>query len=679
MDHLKAVFVEEATDLIGELEKSLLALGQTINSPAIEQVFRVMHTLKGNSAMFGFDAMSECTHQLETVYDLVRTDRMDFSEAILDVTLASVDHLRHLLTDAGLADARLRANHVRLLDQIGALSQLSAPAEIPPEAHPSPVRTGYLVFRPHPAIMVNGSNLLFLLDELHALGDCRVNAHSRHIPPLEELSVETCYIHWDAYLATAASEASIREVFLFVEDVSDLEIHWVSEGNLLVNEQFVAHLEEQYLTGQEVNIKELQAYVNQLLAIIREKTLAQYPGAKEVDPRGQRETGAVSTIRVASDKLDDLMNLVSELLTTQARLNLIAADSAQSELVAVAENIEKISRQLSDSTFSICLVPLESMLTRFQRLVRDLSAELGKEVRFAAEGTDTELDKTLIESLTDPLLHIFRNSIDHGIENPEVRMAGGKPRQGTITLKASYAGNHVLIQIQDDGAGLDQEKIRAKAVSKGLVPAGAVLNEKEVCDLIFQPGFSTAEKVTGVSGRGVGMDVVRRKIADVRGEVSVTSQRYVGTTITLKLPLTISIIDGLLVRIADTHFVIPLAVVDKCYETNHALLTNTFSNLVVLDGQQVPFFYLRTEFDVPENGPAIEQMVVVRHEGRRIGLTVDAIVGEYQAVLKPLGRLYKHLSILSGATILGDGTVALVVDTGQLIRECSPPVLQMAR
>jgi two-component system chemotaxis sensor kinase CheA len=320
---------------------------------------------------------------------------------------------------------------------------------------------------------------------------------------------------------------------------------------------------------------------------------------------------------VASDKLDGLMNLVSELVTTQARLSLYAERNALPELIAIAENVEKISRQLRDNTFTICLIPLETMVIRFQRLVRDLSHELGKEVTFVTEGTDTELDKTIIENLADPLLHILRNSIDHGIESAEARRQKGKPAQGTILLKAFYSGAHVHIQVKDDGAGINARRVREKALSRGLIHPEAVLSEKEIFDLIFVPGFSTAAAVTDVSGRGVGMDVVRRKIADLRGEVEVQSAVDAGTTITIKLPLTLSILDGLLVGIGDTRFVIPLSVVGKCYEIEHARLVSTYNNVIHLDGEAIPYFYLRGEFDITGEAPEIEKVIIIRYEDKR--------------------------------------------------------------
>jgi two-component system chemotaxis sensor kinase CheA len=337
-------------------------------------------------------------------------------------------------------------------------------------------------------------------------------------------------------------------------------------------------------------------------------------------------------------------------------------------LIAIGENVQKLSRQLRDIAFSIVLIPIENLLTRFQRLVRDLSQELKKEVNFIAEGTDTELDKTIIENLTDPLMHILRNSLDHGIEDPDIRVKLGKPRQGTIMLKAFYSGANVHIQIFDDGAGIDPEKIRQKAISKGIISTDTPYTTKDIMDLLFLPGFSMAINVTDVSGRGVGMDVVRRKIADIRGEVEIDSKIGQGTTITIKLPLTLSIIDGLLVKIMETFYVLPLTSVDKIYATQHNKLVNRYNQLIAFDGQQIPFFYLRNEFGFEENNVDSEQVVVVRYEDKRIGLAVDSVIGEYQAVLKPLGKHYKNQEIISGATILGDGTIALVIDTNKAIK-----------
>ncbi|MBA7706567.1 Chemotaxis protein CheA [subsurface metagenome] len=365
------------------------------------------------------------------------------------------------------------------------------------------------------------------------------------------------------------------------------------------------------------------------------------------------------------------MNLVSEMITIQARLSLYAEQLKEPGLNAIAENVQKLSRQLRENVFDICLIPIQNIITRFQRLVRDLALELNKDIAFISEGTETELDKTIIESLTDPLLHILRNSIDHGIETREERIKKNKPVQGRIVFRAFYSGVNVHIQIKDDGAGIDTDFIREKAISKGLIRKDASLSKKEILNLIFLPGFSTAKKVTDVSGRGVGMDVVKRKISDIRGEIEVVSEVNKGTTIIIKLPITLSIIDGLLVKIAGSFYLIPLMVIKKIYVTQHSNLVNTFNNTIVIDEEKIHFFYLREEFNLPESDLPFESVIVVFYEDKQIGLAVDSVVGEYQAVLKPLGKHYKNQDILSGATILGDGTVALIMDPNKLIKQFS--------
>jgi two-component system chemotaxis sensor kinase CheA len=379
----------------------------------------------------------------------------------------------------------------------------------------------------------------------------------------------------------------------------------------------------------------------------------------------------ISSLRVSSEKLDELINLVSELVTTQAGLSLVAEKINNTELLVIAEDVEKLSRRLRDSTFGIRLIPIDNMITRFQRLVRELSHELKKDIAFITEGTEIELDKTMIEGLIDPVMHIIRNSIDHGIESAAERKKLGKSEQGKIIFKAYHSGSNVYIQVSDDGAGIDLTKIRQSAISKGLIQTDAVLSPKEILDMIFLPGFSTAKTVTNISGRGVGMDVVKNKISELRGEVSIDTKIHAGTTITLKLPLTLSIIDGLLVAIDNSFFVIPLASVNKCFEFKHESLVNAVNNLIYVNDGHIPFIYLRSEFKITTKCPDIEQVVVIEYGDMRIGLAVDKVIGEYQAVLKSLGSIFRKQDIISGATILGDGTVALVVDPNKIINQFS--------
>jgi len=523
--------------------------------------------------------------------------------------------------------------------------------------------TYYIRFEPFSDIFKNGTNPLYLIDELYSLGKAKVFTHLNKIPLLNELDPTLCYTYWEIILVTNADITSISEVFIFVEGESKIEIQRVFEEDLLINEFFVTELERIAKVQKDIGF----ASTMRTAAEAKKRAMQDKAASLKREKVGVKDT-SISSIRVSSEKLDVLMNLVSELVTTQARLSLFAEQNSMAGLTGIAENVQKLSRQLRDIAFSIVLIPIETMLTRFQRLVRDLSSELKKDVVFITEGADTELDKTIIESLSDPLMHIIRNSLDHGIEDTHERIKKGKPKQGKIVLKAFYSGANVHIEISDDGAGIDPEKIRDKAIAKGIISPDKKLTTKEILELVFLPGFSTAKKVTDVSGRGVGMDVVKRKIADIRGEVELESEVGIGTTITIKLPLTLSIIDGLLVKVDETHYVIPLAAVDKIYAVERAKIVDTYNNILVLDGKQISFFNVRKEFELEESKQAIEQVIVVNFDDTRVGLIVDYVVGEYQAVLKPLGKHYKRQEIISGATILGDGSIALVLDTNKIIK-----------
>jgi len=676
MDKFTAKFIEEATDNIKDLEDALLILdNEPENKELVERVFRAMHTIKGGGAMFGFQKLSDFTHHLENVYDLVREDKLNVTRDLLDITLQSVDHMKVLLSGDNLDSPAITAQHNDLIVKIKKIEELKGDTldapEKPEKESSSELKTYYIYFEPDKDIFNDGTNPLFLLDELHSLGDCKVFSHFNKVPEIDKIDVTKCYTYWEILLATREDVNTITDVFIFVEDQCQLEINEVAGYNILTNSSVVDEIAKIAAEKDDVGLSEIQR-------IIKKKTDSSENDLNDIEkvikktgPLPSVKENVISSIRVSSEKLDRMMNLVSELVTTQARLSLYADQTADSELMAIAENVQKLSRQLRDNAFDIVLVPIETMITRFQRLVRDLSKDQNKDVDFSAEGVDTELDKTIIENLTDPLLHILRNSIDHGIEPAEQRKKMKKPVQGKILLKAFYSGANVIIQISDDGAGIDPETIKNKAIKKGLISKDSTLSKKEILDLTFMPGFSTAENITDVSGRGVGMDVVKRKLAEIRGEVEIDSEVNVGTTLTIKLPLTLSIIDGLLVKIADNHYIIPLNAVDKIYATEHKNVVNTYNNMIVLDGEQIPFYYLREEFDLPEGEQPVEQVIVVSYADQKIGLVVDEVVGEYQAVLKSLGKLYKQQEIISGATILGDGTVALVMDPNKIIAQFS--------
>lgn len=677
MDKFKNKFIEEATDNIRELEDSLLLIeNDTENKELIEKIFRSMHSLKGGGAMFGFSHLSDFTHHLESLYHLIRDGKKTVNRSVLDVTLASVDHMKILLTIDDLSDQAIKARHEKLIKDVQNIIdgkseiQTSDKNQSEIRYNKSSLKSYYIYFEPEQDIFKDGTNPLFLIDELYTLGNCKAFAHFNKVPNYKKIDVNKCYTYWEIIIATEEEVNAITDVFIFIEDQCKLEIHEIADYDIFQSQNAIAEISG---LAEELNDVGLTNVQN-----ILKKNKGTDKGLEELEktilktgPVPSVKENTISSIRVSSNKLDQLMNLVSELVTTQARLTLFAEKSGDNELLSIAENIQKLSKQLRDNAFDIVLIPIETMLTRFQRLVRDLSKELNKNVVFVAEGSDTELDKTIIESLTDPLLHILRNCIDHGIESPEQRKKLNKPEQGKILLKAFYSGTNVHIQIHDDGAGINVTKIREKAIQKGLIDTDTILNKKETLDLVFLPGFSTAENITGVSGRGVGMDVVKRKLTDIRGEVELDTEVNVGTTLTIKLPLTLSIIDGLLVKIDEAHYVLPLSVVDKIYVTEHKNVINKYNNLIILDGDQIPFYYLREEFGLPEGKQELEQVVVVSYEDRKIGLVVDEVEGEYQAVLKSLGKVYKKQQMISGATILGDGTVALVLDTNKIINRFS--------
>jgi len=730
MDQFKQKAIEEAYELIADLEASLLVLEENSDDKNhISKVFRIMHTLKGNSAMFGFDYIAEYTHHIESIYDLVRNDKLKLNKEIFDLTLNSVDHLNLLLEDVNLADEGNKTRHTENLNHLigfvkrintliesgvayidldeGKNPQTSAsvatePAKIvdpviveAPKVEEKPAEPvieeikekqfTYLVsIVPHKEMLQLGTNPIFLYDDLEQFG--KALSFTEIIPDnfdFNSLNPIQCLVSWKIIVATSQGIDAVKDVFIFVESDCELDIKQISEDNIFERKDYLTEIYKIINISETKSILDLQYSFEPVAKPVATEKKTQVSEPKEIPKNNVTDVAkaektpvsakdaAATSIRVPSERLDTLMNLVSELVTTQARLSMFAETSDNNEITAIAENVQKLTRQLRDIAFNICLVPIQNLLTRFQRLVRDLSAELKKDVELYIEGSETELDKSMIENLSDPIMHILRNSLDHGIEMPEVREKLGKPKKAAIHIRAYYSGANVIIQITDDGAGIDLEKVRNKAISKGLVSADANLSKKDIFELLFMPGFSTADKITGVSGRGVGMDVVRRKIMDIRGEVDVDSKPGQGTSMTIRLPLTLSIIDGLLVEIDQVSYIIPLSVVDKCYAVEHSKIVSAYNNIIVLDGEQIPFYYMREEFNSMSEIPKTEQIIVVRFEDHRIGIVIDTIIGEYQAVLKPLGKMYKKQDIISGASILGDGTIALVLDSNKIIKRFS--------
>ena len=697
IDPHAAAFKEEAYELLAELEISLLELEERPdNNDLIGKVFRTMHTIKGSGAMFGFDDIAAFTHEIETVYDKVRDGIISVSNELINLTLQAKDQIKLMLDDSPQGEdpqgpilQKTISAFKKLASGDGTITTPQTPYSSSKWASPSFTQElqpgGDITYRirlkPAADIFMTGTNLLLLLDELRCLGDCVATAQTDAIPPLEDMNPEFCYTCWDIILTTDKGVDIIKDVFIFVADNCEIKIDVIDAGVLGEPEEDYKKLgriltERGDITEESLNsaLNE-KKYIGEMLVekglVTPDKVqsaLMEQQQLRKIKEKTQTKEEA-SSIRVPASKLDTLVNLVGEMVTVQARLTQAALTFASVELASIAEEVERLTAELRDNTLNIRMLPIGTTFGRFKRLVRDLSQDLGKEIELTTEGADTELDKTVIEKLNDPLVHLIRNSIDHGIESPDVRVASGKPRTGTIRLSALHSGAHVIIEIKDDGKGLDREAILAKAVGKGLTHPGVELADKEIFGFIFQPGFSTAKEVTNVSGRGVGMDVVKRAIETLRGSIDIQSEKDKGTTIFIKLPLTLAIVEGLLVEMGDDHFVIPLYLVEECVElTREDLLNAHGRDIAYIRGEMVPYVRLRKEFNINGDVPLIEQIVVTGINGDRVGFVVDKVIGEYQTVIKNLGGLYKDVEGISGATVLGDGTVALIVDAPQLIK-----------
>ena len=566
-EQMVQAFYEEAGDLLPELESALLELEETPgDSELVNRVFRALHTIKGSGAMFGFDAVADFTHEVETVFDLVRNGEAAVSTHLLDLTLGAKDHIQRLLYDPESLDA---GKAEQLLHQFQAFlpagdgSQSAQGGSPKADSSDSGNAIIYRIrFKPGKNIFATGTDPLNLVDELKGLGRTHVIAHTEDIPLLGDLDPEACFLWWDIILTTDKGQESIQDVFIFVEDESEIVIQVIDEGQGVENEELAyKRLGEILIDRGDLTQPELhQVLISQkpLGAMLSEQGLVSdqevhsalmEQNAVREARQERKQQDAVSSIRVSAAKLDQLVDLVGELVIAQARLSQTVGGMDNQELTGISEEIERLSDELRDSTLGIRMLPIGSTFSRFRRVVRDLSADLGKEIELETEGADTELDKTVIERLGDPLVHLLRNAIDHGIESPEERERAGKSRQGKVVLSAMHSGGNVLLTIVDDGIGLDLDKLRQKGVERGLISEGAELSDKEVTSLIFAPGFSTAGAVTDVSGRGVGMDVVRSNIESLRGTVEIESQPGLGSTVRVKLPLTLAIIDGLQVQV----------------------------------------------------------------------------------------------------------------------------------
>lgn len=607
-------FLQEAEELVAQIEDCALGLSAD-GAPAetVNRLFRAFHTIKGSGAMCGLEELAEFTHHVESLLDGVRNGTVPVTASLAKLVLRSADHIKLLLA-AAQSGAPAPAGSEALREALTTLGKSAAERE------------WKIVFRPYPLMLANGGSPAALFRELRGLGACEITAHTDALPALDRVQPDHCYLWWTIALRTAAGEDAIRDVFIFVESGSTLEIRPAG-------------------------------------------TVAQAPvPALQPVPAAPR-TAKEATVRVPADKLDRLVNLVGEFVMNQSSLAQAAAQTAAPEFANPVQVLERLVAELRENVLGIRMLPIGTLFGRFRRVVHDLSAELGKEADLVTEGAETELDKSILDQLGEPLVHCLRNCMDHGIEPQGERMAQGKPPRATIRLSAAHAGSSVVIGVEDDGRGIDREAVRRKAIEKHLLSPDAQPSEREILSLILLPGFSTAGTVTNVSGRGVGMDAVKRQVDLLRGALAIDSTPGRGTRISITLPLTLAIIDGLLVQIGRDRFILPMSAVMENVELHRAeRMRHNGRNLLAVRGEQISYIDLRRTFRIGGEPPVVEKVVIVECGGDRVGLVVERVIGSHQTVIQSLGKFYQGVDVVSGATIMGDGKVALILDVAAVVR-----------
>ena len=665
MKEILQIFCEESTEGLDVMETGLLNLdyGQP-DLEIINDIFRAAHSIKGGAATFGFTIVSDFTHHVETLLDEMRNGGRPVTAETVDPLLRSVDEIRAMMMAIYQGTEPDVTSSVELQQEIEALLEddipqaVKAPAIVTDAASRSTDEVEQthsnhwrIQFRPHAEMFKTGNDPLRLFRDLNELGDFTVAADSSKLPYWDALDPETCHLAWTLEIHANASKQQVLDIFEWVSDSCDIEIESLGQSD-----------ETPTPVESEVAVVPATPAPNQDAASKAGKTVA-------------TSTPDSGSIRVSTEKVDALLNLVGELVITQSMLNRFNDDFDMSQLGELRDGLAELSRstrELQENAMQIRMLPISFSFSRLPRLVRDLSGKLGKKVALVINGESTELDKTVLEKINDPLVHLVRNSLDHGIEIPEERIAAGKPETGTLTLNAYHQGGSIFVEVVDDGAGINPERVLAKAHEKGLVRPDEELTQERINNLIFQPGFSTAEQLSDVSGRGVGMDVVRRNVLDLGGNVSVQSEPGIGSTFTIRLPLTMAIVDGQLVRVGRETYVISLLSIIETVQINAERL-NTItgrSEVYRVRSEHIPIIRLYESFDVDSDTSELTGalLVIVEANGQRVGVMVDELLNQQQVVIKSLETNFEAVPGISGATILGDGTVALIIDIPGLIQ-----------
>lgn len=680
MAQFHKVFFEESFEGLDAMESGLLNLDMgDVDADEINTIFRAAHSIKGGSGTFGFTAVSDFTHVMETLLDEMRDGRRQVTQPAINVLLGSVDCLREMLQaiqNEGEIDQQSVSSHKQALDfelteasvarsQTSAV-QLSSITQAPNNlaVTDQPEVSGWsIAFSPHLHLLKTGNEPVRMFRELATLGDLKVTADLQGVPDLYELDPEECHLSWKLDLQGAVTSNEIDEIFDWVEDDCDLAKQPVFAAPNSAN---VATPSVESVVDVSLPLK--HAPNNQQTAT---------PALKDSKKDESKATAkGSSSIRVDTSKIDTLINMVGELVITQSMLSLVGEHFELNKLDQLKNGLsqlERHTRELQESVMNIRMLPISFVFSRFPRLAHDISSKLGKKIELKLVGENTEVDKTVVELLSDPLVHLVRNSLDHGIEMPDVRLAVGKPETGTVTLEAYHRGGNIVIEVKDDGKGLDKDKLRAKAIEKGLIDADAILTDKQIYELIFMPGFSTAEQLTDISGRGVGMDVVRRNIQALGGNIEIISKLGKGSTIAIHLPLTLAILDGQSVAVGDETYIVPLGSIVESLNIKEDRVNRVVGKgeTFMLRGQYLPIIRMHEIFNVPTvkyTKLTEGLLVVVEGQGVRCGLFVDDLLGQQQVVIKSLEANYRRVEGVSGATILGDGSVALILDIPGLVR-----------
>lgn len=668
LSQFKQKFIDEANTLLVNLDNALLELEKDPgNKQHINESFRVIHTIKGASGMYGFDKVVEITHELESLYDIVREKELKVPQSLIEVTFIAADHIRALLIDEefnnqeniqrqGALKTNIEVTKLEL-NLPGKGIKVNEPENVTSNNNGSLI-TWNILFYPDEEMIRRAINLIYTFHDLFQLGEYKINNK-----PFQSNDKQ----YWSIFLVTDKHYDEIESALMFVMDYC--KINKIADFNIFDPNGFENR--DKKLLKPENQLENNQIPAVSIIETVNKPIVQSLVSNSEVATQVFSKH-STSHINVDSTKLDRLMYLVSELVTSKSELLIALQKQNLEKANETAEKIEKLSKYFSENALSIRLVSLHEMLNRFKRLIRDLSKQLGKQVNFVTHGEETELDKTIIDNLGEPIMHIIRNCIDHGIETPENRIKSGKPEQGGIGLTAYISGNYVFICISDDGSGIDIEKVKQKAIDKGILKPTDNPTNKEIFDLIFLPGFSTAQSLTSVSGRGVGMDIVKKRINDLRGEVMVSSDWGIGTTFTLKIQQSLSIIDTLLFTVDDNYFTVPISEIEVCLqisseEINHRRNTAT----IPFNNHLIPFVDIRYLFKMADSTSEMYKAIIIKNENKEMALLTDRIIGEHQAVLKPLGKSLQDQKYISSASQLGDGNIAFMIDTSSLLNQTS--------